>query len=135
MEVIIPVIGETIFSQHIDVLMDKLQLALDTDPSILMVIMAVVTESKCYPSLVINLQSRMAFMHDGLIRSATDFITVSNVLLTLDTPVIVEGHMWCLVKSVSFKVWVRRDEAIDFETCDPAFMAEGVSQYCFNIHI
>ncbi|KAG2738306.1 hypothetical protein P692DRAFT_20676843, partial [Suillus brevipes Sb2] len=124
-EVIVPVIGETAFSQHIDVLMDKLQMALDADPSIIMVIMAVVTESKRYSSPAKNSPSRMAFICDGSIRSATDFITASNVLPTLDAPVVVEGHTWCSVESVSFKVWVRGDEAIDLETRDPAFVAEG----------
>lgn len=134
-EVIIPIIGETAFSQHTDVLMDKLQDALDADPSLKMVIMAVVTESQRYSSPAKDSPSRMAFMRDGSVRSAKDFITASNVLPTLDAPVIVEGHMWSSVELVTFKVWVRGDEVIDLQSRDPALVAEGVSQYYFNIHI
>ncbi|KAG2082359.1 hypothetical protein BD769DRAFT_1683284 [Suillus cothurnatus] len=124
-EVLVPIIGETVFSQHTGALMDKFQEALDADPSIIMAIMAVVTESKHYSSPVKGSPSQMALMHDGLICSAKDFITGSNVLPTLNAPVIVEGHMWCSVELVTFKVWVRGDEIIDLETHDPAFMAEG----------
>ncbi|KAG2737786.1 hypothetical protein P692DRAFT_20656231, partial [Suillus brevipes Sb2] len=124
-EVIVPVIGETAFSQHLDALMDKFQESLDADPSLKMVIMAVVTESKRYSSPRKGSLSRMAFMRDGSIRSAKDFIAGSNVLPTLDAPVIVEGHTWCSVESVRFKVWVRGDDVIDLASHDPALVAEG----------
>jgi hypothetical protein len=113
--------------------MDKFQEVLDADPSIIMAIMAVVTKSKHYSSPAKGSPLQMALMRDGLIRLAKDFITGSNVLPTLNAPVIVEGHTWCSVKLVMFKVWVRGDEVIDLETHDPAFVVEGVSQYCFSI--
>jgi len=132
-EVLVPIIGETAFSQHTGALMDKFQEVLDADPSIIMAIMAVVTKSKHYSSPAKGSPLQMALMRDGLIRLAKDFITGSNVLPTLNAPVIVEGHTWCSVKLVMFKVWVRGDEVIDLETHDPAFVVEGVSQYCFSI--
>ncbi|KAG2131476.1 hypothetical protein BD769DRAFT_1666491 [Suillus cothurnatus] len=124
-EVLVPIIGETAFSQHTGALMDKFQEVLDADPSIIMATMAVVTKSKHYSSPAKGSPLRMALMRDGSIRLAKDFITGSNVLLTLNAPVIVEGHTWCSVESVMFKVWVRGDEVIDLETHDPAFMVEG----------
>ncbi|KAG0692906.1 hypothetical protein DFH29DRAFT_1042882, partial [Suillus ampliporus] len=124
-EVVIPVIGETTFSQHTDTLMDKFKEALDADPSLSMLIMAVVNEKGHYSSPAKKSPLRLAFMRDGLVRSAKDFIAGSNVLPTLNAPVIIEGHTWCSVESVMFKVWVRGDEVIDLETHDPAFVAEG----------
>ncbi|KAG2122142.1 hypothetical protein DEU56DRAFT_917941 [Suillus clintonianus] len=124
-EVVIPIIGETAFSQHIDALMEKFKMALAANPSLLTLIMAVVTERARYSSPAKNSPARLAFMRDGSIRSAKDFIAGSNVLPTLDVPVVVEGHTWCSVESVEFVVWVRGDEAINLETRDPALMAEG----------
>jgi hypothetical protein len=56
-EVLVPIIGETALSQHTGALMDKFQEVLDADPSIIMAIMAVVTESKCYSSPAKGLES------------------------------------------------------------------------------
>jgi len=125
-ETIIPGLAETAFSQHRDVLFDKLEEAIKENPSLLFVIAAVVFENAPYRSPKKGSDAGRALLRDAK-RSSNDFLSATGDLPTLDAPVVVENHTWCSVASVWFKVWVRGNQPIDIRTDDPALVADGVT--------
>ncbi|KAG2128478.1 hypothetical protein BD769DRAFT_1315324, partial [Suillus cothurnatus] len=125
-ETIIPGLAETAFSQHRDVLFDKLEEAIKENPSLLFVIAAVVFENAPYRSPKKGSDAGRALLRDAK-RSSNDFLSATGDLPTLDAPVVVENHTWCSVASVWFKVWVCGNQPIDIRTDDPALVADGVT--------
>jgi hypothetical protein len=124
-DVIIPGLAETAFSQHRDALVDKLEDAIIENPSLLLVIAAVVCEDAPYRSPKRGSDTGRALLQDPMKRRAKDFVSATG-RPALNAPVVVEGHTWCSISSVWFKVWVRGDHPIDIFSDDNTLVADGV---------
>ncbi|KAG1775828.1 hypothetical protein EV702DRAFT_1046708 [Suillus placidus] len=65
-----------------------------------------------------------------VVRVSSDIAGADVEPPALDRPMIVEGHTWCSITTVRFKVWIRLGDvdnhAIDINTNDPNEMAEGI---------
>ncbi|KAG1764182.1 hypothetical protein EV702DRAFT_1205124 [Suillus placidus] len=121
---IIPTIGESAFSQHLAPLFLKLRQAVAANPALLMIIVAVVQELRPYSrpkkgSIAYNV------LLDEPKCSWDDFQLAVGGMPALDRPIVVEGHTWCSLRSVRFKVWLRGTERIDIDSVDPNLFAQG----------
>ncbi|KAG0699960.1 hypothetical protein DFH29DRAFT_1001516 [Suillus ampliporus] len=122
---IISGITETAFLQNRDVLVAKLEDAIEDNLSSLLVIAVVISEDTPYHSPKKGSHTRRALLLDSPKRSSDDFLAATGDLPTLDAPVVVENHTWCSISSIWFKVWVHGDQPIDIYTDDQALVADG----------
>ncbi|KAG2078651.1 hypothetical protein BDR04DRAFT_1087156 [Suillus decipiens] len=114
-QVIIPGIAETVFSQHLEALEDKLEDAIDTNPDLLLVAV-VVCEQTAYQSPKKNLDAARTLLWDTPKMSKEEFITAAGNLPTLDSPLVVANHTWCSISSIWFKVWARSISILTIQT-------------------
>ncbi|KAG1807532.1 uncharacterized protein BJ212DRAFT_1485650 [Suillus subaureus] len=105
-EVIIPGLAETAFSQHGDALINKLEGAIIENPSLLLVIAAVMFKNAPYHLPKRGSDTGRLLLQDPSKRSAKGFISKT-------------------VSSVWFKVWVCRDDPIDIYSDDPNLVVDG----------
>ncbi|KAG2082315.1 hypothetical protein BD769DRAFT_1676126 [Suillus cothurnatus] len=122
---IIPAIGQTAFTQHLASLSVTLRTAVETNSALLMIIVAIVQELHPYSSPVKGSNAFNVLLNEPQ-RSWDDFhLAVGGGDPALDRPIVVEGHTWCSLRSVRFKVWLRGTESIDIDTVDPNLFAQG----------
>lgn len=126
-------LGETAFSQSLKSLYRKLRRAVEVNPSVLLVIVAVIDETHRYHTPCAGSPAWKTLLCEPTMRSQEVFLAGAGTEPpALNRPVVIEGHMWCSVKMVRFKAWVRLgdvqvdDYAIDIDTDDPNKVAEGV---------
>ncbi|KAG1793581.1 hypothetical protein EV424DRAFT_1354142, partial [Suillus variegatus] len=126
-------LGETAFSQRLAPMYDKLRIAVEVNPSLLLVIAAVVDETHRYCAPCAGSPAWNTLLYEPTMRLQDDFIAGASIEPpALHRPVIIEGHTWLSVAMVRFKVWVRPgdvqvdDHTIDIDTNDPNEVAEGV---------
>ncbi|KAG2126399.1 hypothetical protein BD769DRAFT_1668399 [Suillus cothurnatus] len=123
-KVIVPGMAETVFSQHSNTLINKLEDAIIKNPSLLLVITAVVFENTPYRSPKRGSDTGHLLLRDPSKQSAKNFISETGPP-ALNAPVVVENHTWCSISSVWFKVWVRGNDPIDIYSDDPNLVADG----------
>jgi hypothetical protein len=127
-EKVIPVIGETAFSQSTSSLLKKLDRVVRSNPDIVMVIMVKIDERTRYETPRPNSNAwhtlRQAAKH-----TLGSYISAQATTVTTGQPIVVAGHTWCHLKSVEFTVWVSDGHnPIDINITDnQAICAHGVS--------
>ncbi|KAG1803888.1 aldehyde dehydrogenase family-domain-containing protein [Suillus plorans] len=72
-----------------------------------------------------NRSHAMAMSRETSPRSSDNFNHATGMLLALKNPVKVEGHTWCSIKLIRFKVWVRGVKPINLNTTDSNLVASG----------
>lgn len=127
-DVYVSVLGETAFSQTRRALLKKFKEAIQLNPGLLMLIMVEIEETAVYRSPD-NRSRAMAMSRETSPRSSSDFNNATGTLTALKNPVRVEGHTWCSIKSIRFKVWVRGVKPINLNTTDKGLVACGVNIY------
>jgi hypothetical protein len=127
-KVYVSVLGETSLSQNRRTLLKKFRNAIKLNPGLLMAIMAEIDETTGYRSPK-KKSCAMTMLRETSPRSSDDFNDATGTLPALNNPVKVEGHTWCSIRSVRFKVWVRGVEPIDLDTTDKSLVACGVCLY------
>jgi hypothetical protein len=132
--VIVVGLGETAFSQGMLPMYNKLKTAVQVNPSLLLVLAAVVDETRRYHAPRAGSPAWNTLLFEPTIRSQGDFIAGASLdPPALDRPVVIEGHTWSSVAMVRIKAWIRvgdvdaDDHTIDINTTDPNEVAEGVS--------
>ncbi|KAG1739698.1 hypothetical protein EDB19DRAFT_1978090 [Suillus lakei] len=118
------IIGETAFSQYWRALRVKFKRTIRLNPELLMVIMAVVEECTQYRSPK-KKSYTTNMLREKSPRSSDSFNAATGTLPALCNPVVVEGHTWCSIRSVRFKVWVRGAGPIDINTKNSDLVASG----------
>ncbi|KAG2047802.1 hypothetical protein BDR06DRAFT_1013532 [Suillus hirtellus] len=109
---------------HLAPLYTKLREAVETNPALLMIILVVVQELQLYSSPGWDSTAFQLLYEPKLV--FRDFqLAVDGDAPALDRPVIVEGHTWCSLRSVTLKVWLRGVERIDIDSVDPNLVGEG----------
>jgi len=132
---IIPAIGQTTFTQHLASLSVTLRMAVETNSALLMIIVVIVQELHPYSSPVKGSNAFNVLLNEPQ-RSWDDFhLAVGGGDPALDRPIVVEGHTWCSLRSVHFKVWLRGTESIDIDTVDPNLFAQGVRFLLLKIYM
>ncbi|KAG1739655.1 hypothetical protein EDB19DRAFT_1908675 [Suillus lakei] len=120
----VPIIGETAFSQYRRALLVKFRRTIRLNPELSMGIMAEV--EGCTPYRSPKKKSYTTNMlREKSPRSSDSFNAATGTLPALCNPVVVEGHTWCSIRSVSFKVWVRGAGPIDIDTKNGDLVASG----------
>ncbi|KAG2359129.1 hypothetical protein BDR07DRAFT_1488639 [Suillus spraguei] len=123
-EVFVSVLGETTFSQHRRSVLKKFRNAIALNPGLLMAIMAEIQEINAYRSPT-KKSCAAAMLREKSPRSSNAFNAATGTLPALHNPVKVEGHTWCSIGSIAFKVWVRGMQPIDIDTTDRNLVACG----------
>ncbi|KAG1759334.1 hypothetical protein EDD22DRAFT_955979 [Suillus occidentalis] len=125
--------GETAFSQGVRPMYRKLRTAIKVNPSLLLVMAAVVDETHQYHAPRPGSVAWNTLLFEPTIRSQGDFIAGVGVTRpALDRPLVVEGHTWASLGEVRLKAWIRPgdvdvdDHTIDMSTNDPDKVAEGI---------
>ncbi|KAG2359107.1 hypothetical protein BDR07DRAFT_1520358 [Suillus spraguei] len=103
-EVFVSVLGETTFSQHRRSVLKKFRNAIALNPGLLMAIMAEIQEINAYRSPT-KKSCAAAMLREKSPRSSNAFNAATGTLPALHNPVKVEGHTWCSIGSIAFKVW------------------------------
>jgi len=136
--VIITGLGETAFSQGIVPLYKKLRTSVEVNPSLLLVLAAIIDETRQYHAPLPGSSAWKTLLYEPTMRPQDVFFAGASVEPpALNRPMIVEGHTWCSIAMVRFKVWIKLggvqvdDHAIDIDTNDPNEVAEGVRFFFF----
>jgi hypothetical protein len=125
---VIPVIGETAFSQPTCSVLKKLDGVVRSNPDIVMVIMVKIDEHEQYetprPTSSAWHTLRQAPKH-----TLDSYISAQATTATTGQPIVVASHTWCHLKSVEFTVWVGDGhDPINVNITDnQAICAHGVS--------
>jgi hypothetical protein len=121
-------LGETALSQDPDDLFVKLREAVEANPYVLLVIAVLIKEARPYHSPAWRTVASQTLLRQPLHQNSNAFLVQSDEdsISALDVPVVVCGHEWCSIESVTFKVWVRGNDPIDIDTDNADLMAEGV---------
>ncbi|KAG2056168.1 hypothetical protein BDR06DRAFT_970293 [Suillus hirtellus] len=119
-------LGETVFSQRLVLKYDKLRTAVDVNPLLLLVIVAVINETHRYHTLCTDSPAWNTLLYEPTMCLQDNFIAGASIEPpALHQPVMIEGHMWLSVVMVQFKIWVRpgdiqvNDHTIDINMNDP----------------
>ncbi|KAG2088627.1 hypothetical protein BD769DRAFT_1680255 [Suillus cothurnatus] len=123
-KVYVSVLGETSLSQNWRTLLKKFRNTIKLNPGLLMAIMAEIDETTGYHSPK-KKSCVMTMLWEMLPCSSDDFNDATGTLPARNNPVKVEGHTWCSICSVRFKVWVRGVEPIDLDTTDKSLVVCG----------
>ncbi|KAG2336721.1 hypothetical protein BDR05DRAFT_1005604 [Suillus weaverae] len=120
----VSLLGETALSQNRRTLLKKFRNAINLNPDLLVAMMAEVDETTGYRSPK-KKSPAMAMLRETSPRSSENFNNATGTLPALNNPVQVEGHTWCSIHSVRFKVWVRGANPINIDTTDKNLVACG----------
>ncbi|KAG2118356.1 hypothetical protein BD769DRAFT_1672325 [Suillus cothurnatus] len=140
--VIITGLGETAFSQGIVPLYKKLRTSVEVNPSLLLVLAAIIDETHQYHAPLPGSSAWKTLLYEPTMRLRDVFFAGAGVEPpALNRPMIVEGHTWCSIAMVRFKVWIKLggvqvdDHAINIDTNDPNEVAEGIFYLTNNMGV
>ena len=112
-------IVECTFSQHNDMLLQKLQLQVATCPDIILVIAIIIEEGRDYSRPKPKLEAWVEFSKWEYLDSCTFLMySMSNSMVSTDKsddklfsihPITIAGHCWCNMTSVMFHMWIKDD--------------------------